>query len=414
MTRFLSQALQAPEPFFRHGLQRMEAANGHPNNDIRFSTEVQQATRQKLHELGLDPADTTPQELYQALQVKIRADDAKLTRTLRTLAATHVSAVGDVTDGMVQALRSIPDAKRCYAMKPNSFKRIIKILPPKKAMKRLGYRSVASFLKHESPANILIAAWLSEDARWQKRLLEQYKRLKPSDFENRTIAISKVSFKHWPELAEEIVASRRHTVISFKELGVVAFLPLPARVPSGIVTASLALAIHELNEIRATSSYLKLSQVRADFGEVVKTVARNEASLHSQLLDRPVPWHIIQRYYARLKDHFREEVFEPHIRLEDMIWQPLERTLSAIEPSLAFWHGSGHLGLTHAWTPVSLNLLDAALNYCNGLPFERRIARHFRESLWHELLLRYLQPATVEQTVMHELQPDLANELARV
>ena len=56
MTRFLSEALQAPEPYFRQGLRHLEAANGRPNYDIQLSVAVEQATRDKLRQLGLDPA----------------------------------------------------------------------------------------------------------------------------------------------------------------------------------------------------------------------------------------------------------------------------------------------------------------------------------------------------------------------
>jgi len=61
---------------------------------------------------------------------------------------------------------------------------------------------------------------------------------------------------------------------------------------------------------------------------------------------------------------------------------------------------------------VSLNLVDAALNCCNQLPFERRLLNYFQRSLWHELLLRYLRHDSIEQTVRNELQPQLAEELA--
>jgi hypothetical protein len=35
---------------------------------------------------------------------------------------------------------------------------------------------------------------------------------------------------------------------------------------------------------------------------------------------------------------------------------------------------------------------------------------YFQHSLWHELLMRYLHPATVERAVLGELQPQLAEE----
>jgi hypothetical protein len=55
-----------------------------------------------------------------------------------------------------------------------------------------------------------------------------------------------------------------------------------------------------------------------------------------------------------------------------------------------------------------MNVVDTALNYCNAVPFEKRIAHYFRQSLWHELLLQYLPHNAVERTIMGTLQPELA------
>lgn len=411
MTKLLSRALQAPEPFFRLGLQRLESANGHPSTDIRFSTEVSRHTKEKIRQLHLDPDDTTPEELYHALQERIKDDDARLVKVLRRRAATYVSAEADVTDGMVHALRRLPDSKRCFALKASTLKAIMKKVPPKKAMKQLGYRSLESFLKHEAPISILSAAWLSEDNHWQKRFRAEYQRLRPSDFENRSIAVTQLNSQRWRKLAERTVSEQKHNILSFREFGVVAFLPLTGEAPAGSATVSLSLALHELNEIRASSAFLKLCQVRPDFGKMVQRVADEDPELGSQLLDQNVPWKLIQRYYARLAHHHSEQIFEPHLQLEDMVWHPIEETLSTIEPTFRFWQDSAHLGLLHERGPVSLNVIDTALNYCNRLSFGNRMAQYFQHSLWHELLMRYLQHDTVEQAVLGELQPKLAEEL---
>lgn len=411
MTRFLSDSLRAREPFFRIGLKNLETGHN-KNTDIRFSTHVQHAAQAKMRELGLDPNDTTPEELYHLLQERMRTDDARLTKRLRTEAATHISAEAEVVSGMVHVLKQLPDSKQCFALKNSSLRAMLKTLPPKKTMKQLGYRSLDSFLKHETPVLIVAAAWLSEGASWQHRLLEQYKHLGPGDFEIRDIIITQPDSKKWRELAETAVRQRKHTILSFKELGALVFLPLPADTPPGAVTATLSLALHELNQIRASSIFLKLCQVRPDFGSLVKTVASGEPELSARLLDQPLSWSLIQRYYARLSEQFREELFEPHIRLEDMVWHPIEHTLSAIEPNLAFWKDTAHLGLLHERQPVSFNIVDVALNYCNTLPFERRVAHYFRQSLWHELMLQYLPHETVEHTITSVLQPKLAKETA--
>ena len=413
MTKFLSQALQASEPFLRQTLRRLESANGHPNTDIRLSTEISQAAKDKLIGLGLDPVDTTPEELYNALQERVKADDARLNRMLRTSAATHISAEADVVAGMVRALKQLPDSKRCFALKASVLKSILKQVPPKKAMKQLGYRSLDSFLKHEQPVSVLAAAWLSEDGHWHKRLLAQYKQLTAADFENRSIQVIELDAERWHKLAEQAVAEKQHNLLCFREFGALVFLPLPADTPVGSTIASLSLALHELNEIRASSTFLKLCQVRPDFGHIIQEVAgTDEPRLNSQLLGQIVPWRLIQHYYARLAHGDQNEVAEPHLRLEDIAWHPVGESLGAIEPSLEFWRHSAHLGVMRDGSgPVSMNVVDAALNACNDLPFEHRLSRYFQRSLQHELMLRYLQPETVEQAVIGQVQPQLAEEL---
>lgn len=412
MTRFLSESLRAEEPFFSTALREIEAARGHRNTDIRLSAKVRQESLAKLRELGLDPGDTTPEELYHVLQERIKADDKRLTKRLRTLAATHVSAEAEVVSGMVHALNGLPDSKRCFALKNSSLRAIFKQLPPKKAMKQLGYRSLDSFLKHEDPVSVLAAAFLSEGITWQHKLLERYKRLAPGDFENRSIRIVKPDSPRWRELAASSVNRKRHNILCFKEAGALILLPLPEDAPPGAVTASLALALHELNRIRSASTFLKLCQVRPDFGSLVKTVASDEPRLAVRLFDQPVSWQLIQRSYSDMAERFRESVFEPHVRQDDMAWHSVEASLSAIDPDFAFWQDSAHLGMLHNHEPVSMNLVDAALNYCNGLPFEKRITHYFRQSLWHELLLKYLDHDEVEQSVINTLQPELAKETA--
>src|SRR5579884_232090 len=292
MTRFLSESLGAKEPFFRLGLQRLETANGVPNHDIRLSNHIRQATKARLAALGLDPADTTPEELYHALQQRVKADDARLAKNLRRLAATYVSAEGEAVAGMVHALKQLPDSQRCYALKTSRVKTILRQLPPKKTMKQLGYRSLDSFLKHEPPFTIMAAARLFEGAAWQQRLLESYGKLKPSDFEERRISLVYPGSLRWRKLAPAVVNERQHNFVGVKELGAIVFLPLPDQAPAGSITASLSLALHELNAIRAAGTYLKLCQVRPDFGTLVQSIASDQPRLDSKLFDMPLNWHL--------------------------------------------------------------------------------------------------------------------------
>lgn len=408
MTRFLSESLQAPEPFFRLHLQRLEQAHGHPSADIRLTSVVNHNTRIKMEQLGLDPSDTTPAELYAALKVRLTKDDAQLKRRLRTIAAINVSAEADVVAGMAHALESLPLNRTCYGLKAVSFKRLVKAQPPKKAMKALGYRSIDSMLRQEPMAVVLAITVISESPAWQKQLHDSYRKLTPRDFENRQLSIVHPQSTKWRSVSAACVATQKHNLMSFPEIGAIVLLPLPDSAPSGVVTASMALALHAINELRASSTYLKLCQVRPDFGTIVKTVATQKPQLQTHLLDKQVPWQLVQRYYARLQQHFRDELFEPHIKLSDLSWHGVEQAMSLIEPNLHFWQNSPYLGLIHQGRGVSLNIVDVALNVCNKIQFDDRLQAYFQKSLWHELLLQYMKPATVEQTVLAELQPQLA------
>jgi hypothetical protein len=409
MTRVLSELLGAPEPMFHRSLDKLERASGHTSTDIRLTAELTQATTAKLKMLGLDPKDTTGEELYHALSERLKADDKRLLNALQQQYGTS----GDGTVSHVaEALRSVPITRSVYALKNTVIKRLLKKATPKQVMKQLAYRSFDSMLKHEQPAAIVAAGWLLESHSWQKQMLEQYRKLKSSDFEIRSLHIICPDTKRWESLTGKLVEQKRHTVVGVKELGSVVLLPLPAKQPPAATTVTMLLALHAINDIRAASTFLKLCQVKREFGKLVESVVVDEPTLNAEVLDRPIPWQIIQRYYARFSHRFREEIFEPHVQQDDLTWHSIERIMSQIEPSLEFWHNTTALSLLHDHQPVSLNIIDVALNYCNQLPYKNRIVDYFQHSLWHELLIRYLKHDAVEQTVLTGLHAELVTEPA--
>lgn len=408
MTRVLSELLGANEPVFRSGISRLERVSGHPNTDIRLSTELAQATRRKLRELGLDPRDTTGKELYNALQARFAADNERLLARLHEKHEDH----DDITC-IAEELRSIPIPKSCFVLKTASAKRLLKAHPPKKALKQLGYRSFDSMLKHEGHVGVYAAAWLTESATWRRQLIDSYKKLRATDFEIRDLQIVAPHSDRWEALVREHIGKRRHNVISFKELGAVVLLPLPEQAPPGAAVTSLLLALQDMNELRAVSTFLKLHHVKPSFGAVVQMAVKEDPTLSAQLLDRDVSWQVIQRYYGRFADRFKAELFEPHVQLDDLTWHSIEKVLAYIDPSLAFWRHTTHLSVLRDHQPVSLNIIDVALAFCNKLSFEERVSRYFQSSLWHELIIRYLKHENVEHTVLAGLRSELVPEVAQ-
>jgi hypothetical protein len=406
MSRVLAELLEANEPDLRLGLKRLERSNGDPKADIRLSNEIQLQLHDKLKQLGLDPHDTTGPELYSALGQRLARDEALLAKTLQKTARTLTDPVALVAHG----LRGLPLADHCFALKTSVAKRLLKAASPKRTMKALGYRSLDSMLKHEPVALLYAAASISETPQWNQKLAGSYKKLHPTDFEIRAVTIEQPTASRWQTFSESVVAQQRHHIFSFTELAAVVMLPLPVDRPPFATISTAVLALRAITELQAASTFLKLQQVQPDFGGIVERLVTEEPSIDASFFERNVPWHLVQRYYAHRID--RQEVsssiFEPHVQAEDLVWRPVESVLAHLEPSLAFWQGTAHLGLLHDSKPVSCNLTDALLSHCNKLPFEQRVTHYFKTSLWHELMLRYFNHDKIESALSSQLQPAVA------
>ncbi len=406
MSRSLAELLGAAEPSFQIGLQRLERSNGDPKADIRLASEMQRQLTDKLRQLGLDPHDTTGPELYSALGQRLQRDDELLHRALQKTASKLTDPVALVA----HSLRGLPLAESCLAMKPAVAKRLLKAASPKKTMKTLGYRSLDSMLKHEPISLLFAASLITETPQWGKKLTSTYKKLHSTDFEIRSITIEQPTAKRWQTFSETVIAQQRHYIFSFNELAAVVMLPLLRQQPPFATLTTAVLALRAVTSVQAASTYLKLQQVKPDFGSIVERLTHEEPSIEASFLERTVPWHLVQRYYAQQiqADESASSVFEPHIQAEDLVWRPIEGILTHLEPALAFWQGTAHLGLLHEHKPVSFNLTDSLLSHCNRLPFESRVTQYFKSSLWHELMLRYFNHDKIESALVSQLEPAMA------
>lgn len=406
MTRYLAHALGAQQPLFGQSLQALEQASGHPSADIRISSEIIAKVRAKVIALGLDPNDTTAPELYGALQARLRQDEHRV-RLL--LGIAEDAAAGEVLRRVQQRLMRAETAKTCFALKGSAARRLLKAKPPKAAMKQLGYRSLDSMLKHESLGALYAAALMYESPSWHKAFRTQYSTLQSGDFEQREIAIEMPKAKRWSEVAEQYAQTSRNAIMCFKELGSIVLLPVSARI-EGLALTSMLLSLHYMNDIRAYSSFAKLHQVKPAFGGIIGQSATSEPMTTALIAGQPVPWKVIQRYYGKThKDGGHPAVFEPHVQPDDLMWQDPEAVLAELEPVLDFWSDTQYTVMLDKGEPVSLNILDVALGYCNQLSFADRIVHYVREHLWHELMGRYLHQENLESAVHQQLSQDLVD-----
>lgn len=404
MTRVLSELLGAKEPEFRLGLRQLEHAGGAPSADIRLSAELHQSVQASIRDLGLDPYDTTGPELYNTLMERAKQDDGVIREVLG--AGTDDT---DLSQKVQRLYTKLDIPKKSFALKSSVAKRLLKKNPPKKAMKQLGYRSIDSMLKHEPVAQLYAAAAITETASWHRQLFNSYKTLGATDFESRNITVLAPVNKRWEKLSVDHVQDVKHNIMSFKELGAVVLLPLPAQTVEGAALAITLLTLHAINDIRISSAYLKLHQVRPDFGSLLTQTARSEPYTQASLLGEQLPWKLIHRYFAQIPDTYNAELFEPHVQPEDLKWESAEHIIAALHDRLEFWGRGAYLALLDQGQPVSLNFTDVVLNFCNKLPYEQRIVHYFRDHLWHELMLRYLHQDNLEQMVHEQLGHELVD-----
>jgi len=415
MTRQLSQLLQANELDFHHALVKLESVSGYLSHDIRLSNDLNRITKAKIASLNLDPNDTTDEELYLALQQKVSRDDQELIKKIRTLSAINVAADGDISAGIVYSVNNLIKDYSCFTIKSFVLKKIIKLNPPKKLMKLLGYRSIESMLKHEQPNMIVTIASQVESNSWINQYRVQLKRLKSTDCEQQNVNLSTMNGNKWRQLGQRIINEHGTTVIINKETATILVLPLVNDNPgNGYTMATLSLTLEAINSLVVISSYLDLSQLSSDFGDRLALITAEDPVVGINLIDNNLSWQTIHRFLYRISSSIESIVDMPIDLHQASRWQPIESLISKIEPNLNFWKDTNHLCRINDSknSPVSFNVIDNAINLCNKHKFTDHSASYAQQSLWQELILRYIRPELLTDAINRQLQTKLVSVIA--
>jgi hypothetical protein len=401
MTRVLEALLGAKQPTFRISLNQLERAGGMPGVDIRLTTDILHRTQVKIRELGLDPKDTTPEELYHALEERLKVDE----RSLESALDLPGNATNQEIIATVATFLSRATGDKAFVLKGSVIKSLLKKHAPQKTMKLLGYRSNVSMLKHEPIAHIYAAAHMAESVAWWQDFRASYSQLTPSDFEMKHIAIVSPTTQRWQRIADTHSIVSQESVTLLQELGTVVCLPISnKRQVTGLALVLATLGLQAINDIRSGSSFLKFQQVRPGFSDTVIAVSQSRVYAAAQIANQPVAWQALHRYYARNLDRYPADIFEPHVQSEDLAWHAPEEALAGLSDTLDFWQDTQYCGLTDSnGQVVSLNLFDVVINYANQLPYENRSVQHVMQNVWHELTTRYLQQQNIESAIADQL-----------
>jgi hypothetical protein len=193
MSRKIARLLDESPEKLGQLLKELEEKNGLPSHDARFLAQTVQQVRSKIADLGLDPDDTTGEELYHALQVRFQKNSH--------LFDVYFDAMDlGFEDRAAMAAQLVSrnfEAAERWALKSPAAKQLLKDLPPKQVMKHLGYRSLDSMLKREKIAELYLAAAYVEADSWHKNHQKLVSKLDQTAFELRIPAIISLDYDKW-------------------------------------------------------------------------------------------------------------------------------------------------------------------------------------------------------------------------
>lgn len=405
MSKFLRDLLDAEEPLFSLSIKDLEKASGHQGVDAKLIGDITRETHDAMRSLGLDHKNTTGKEFYQALMARIASDNERVTKIV---GGTDSEDVRQMVPLLVVAANEVKFNRRVFVLKHDKAKDLLRQMPPKKLMQRLGYSDIEDLFRGENFSELYTALRFSEGPDWLNEYNELFKAVSANDYEERDIEIVVMDHEKYVDLADHFVQKKLHNVTHTKELGVIVVVPMHATHVKGLTLKTLPLLFHYLNEVKLYSTFFKLkSKTAKHFGQTVMETLIADPAKAASMSGKHVHWRVIQRYFGKLKDESHLEAFEPHVQPEDLHWRHAEDLLYQIDPEMKFYKKRDWVGMMYDDGPVTLNFVDIALSYSNGTSYEDRYVYHFRESLWNEIFARYMGMSNLKEQVLNQLDNDM-------
>lgn len=394
MSRQLSISLGAEEPEFSQQLSDWEAKAGRPSHDVRLATDITKSVQDSIRRSNLDVSDTTPEELYYALNHRIKEDNKVVAEKIGVKVddSPHVAM-----QKIVDWVNDLNLSTELWVVKNSVVKSFLKQRPPKQLMKSLKYRSVDSILKRNDPSDLIAVASIVEHADWHNKLLAHYERLQPKDFHVSNANIHIIDPDKIKKLRENGLQTTRIITPCF-ETGVIVVLTPNNRFQNDVLTIIVTL-IETLSEMRMRSAYFRLISTQPDFGKKIASVTSR--GLHDTTKDiHGFHWNPVHKHLVG-NEEFMFDLAQPHLVHSDLTIHSSSDVLSEKDQRFLFWKDLDHaIYISDELKPVSLHIADVSINASNDRDYENAEALYAKKRL-HELLWStYLQHPTINQQII--------------
>ena len=385
LTKYLARILKTGEAVFLRRITKLEQATLQTGVDIRITNEIRAGVHTKLAELGLDPLDTTANELFHALKLKVLADENKI-KTI--LGVKDMAKSVEILTAVAKFLQPYADKQEVWSIKKSSLRRMLQTAKMTKTMKVLHYRSESSLLKRESVLELYATAMLVEGETFRQKILQSMKKMRPSDFEQRPVELICFSAKRWALIAE-IMKKQTSPVFSLPEVNALIVIPVNISGTQGLALLAMSLILKEIRHIKQHAAYIKLRTLDPHLHNHMQTIAQHGHIPVFTLHNEQIYWHHMHRLIGRSKS--LQEALGPHITPLELSWMSIEAYLSSICPDLAFWIDTHQLAFVSDEHVVSLHIMDICFSVLFDMSLSDSSTVFVREIVNDELLERYLE-----------------------
>lgn len=386
MSKRLSTILQQPEEIVDGLINKLENLSGFVSHDLRFESQARAKVSEKAGQLGLDPADTTEQELYWGMMHKFETANTMFENAY----FSDVTTPEDRLNVVARLAENAVNAEKVWAVKPSAVKRILRKHPPKQLMKQLGYRSLESLLKHEDTHTVLVVAQQTASGHWNDVVNSALGKLPATDYEETPLRAVTLGEK-W---TKSIV--RLPVISSSSQAGQVVLSP-NQKLASVAVLSMYVLVAQALESVRLACVASRLPKL-----------ANADHPYVASIGGAAITWNSLLFHLG--KNHFlnHPEILEPYILPEHMEASSLVERICAAHPVLNFWSDSECLVQGHGANQVSCNIVDVAANYASHSDIGKNTTKAGRSSYWNHLLHKYMQHPAVFDKIITDIENTLA------
>lgn len=403
MSEYLANLLSKEKLEFKKLINDIEHASGHLGHDLKLASEIKIATNYKLKALGLNPDDTTAEELYHSLNNLFSKHDQFLVNKLGITIDSPVSlALQKIADNFNKSDNLV----KSFSIKASILRKILAKNKPLVTIKLLGYRSFDSLLKSEDPKTVISLACYLESESWTKQYLNLLKSLTSNDFEYKTVKTLVLSDKKFQKISKEIIAISGYNVVAIENIGQILIVPFEAKLKPGFCLLSFAYISYRLTALLRFSKFIENNRFNSSFGVNIARYPNSTEKISFSISKHSFSWDRFSALYSNLQEQDVDRIIDFETDSTSGNEMLLKDIMISLEPALGFWTDCEYLGFINNQKIVSLNLLDVCYNFYNNLDYTLGISTFMETSLETELVKRYLSSRIVTNHVNQQIIDD--------